>query len=253
MTVGKNKEKVGAIIQARIDSSRFYRKIFTNLAGKPVLEHVVNKLKKSKFIDEIIVATSNDINDFEIIEWCKSKGIKYFIGEKYDVLSRFYNCALEYELDSIVRVTSDNPLMDINIVDKVISLYQNKYDYVANNIKKTFPHGLDVEVFNFYSLEKSFFDTNIVSHKEHVTQYIRHNPNLFKIYNYEAKGNYHHIRITLDTKEDYKLINEVVRIGGVDIGLDKILEIFDKNKFLIDINRQSKDIHSIYIKDNNII
>ena len=253
MTSRGFKNKVGAIIQARIDSSRLNRKIFTNLDGKPVLEHVINKLKKSSYIDEIIVATSNDFKDYEIIEWCKVKNIKYFNGEKEDVLSRFYHCALKYKIDTIVRVTSDNPLLDIIIVDEVIKLFNKDFDYAANNIKKTFPHGLDVEVFNFGSLKKSFTDTNIASHREHVTQYIRHNPKKFKISNLEAKENNHHIRVTLDTIEDYKLLNEVVKIGGINIGLEQLLKIFRQNKFLKDINRQSRDAHSIYNTENNII
>ena len=246
-------EKIGAIIQARINSTRLYGKIFSLLGGKPILEHIVQKLSKSHFIDEVIIATSDNDDDTKIVNWCKKKNIKYFTGEKHDVLSRFYNCALKYKLDTIVRVTSDNPLIDIEIVDEVIRLYQKKYDYVANNVKKTFPHGLDVEVFNFSSLEKSFFDSKNESNREHVTQYIRQNQNLFKIANYESINNYHDIRVTLDTKEDFEAIKEVVKIGGIDLKLSKLVQIYNENTWLYEINRHSKETHDIYNKKNNII
>ena len=127
------------------------------------------------------------------------------------------------------------------------------YDYVANNIIKSFPHGLDVEVFSFNSLEKSYKEVRNKSYKEHVTQYIRHNDDIFNISNYKSHKNHHDIRVTLDTEEDYKLIKEVVNIGGINLNYSQLIEIFEKNKNLKNINRLSKNQHSIYNKNNKII
>ena len=244
---------IGAIIQARTTSSRLPKKIFKDLDGLPVIEQIVLKLKSVNLIDTIVIATTDDPADNVLIEWCKVKNLNYFVGDKENVLSRFYHCAKQYQLKSIVRITSDNPLIDIEIIEKTISLFLQGYDYVANNIIKSFPHGLDVEVFSFNSLERSFIEAFEKSHTEHVTQYIRHNENKFNITNYKSHKNYHDIRVTLDTEEDYNLLKKVVSIGGINIKYNQLIEIFENNKSLKDINKLSKKQHAIYNKNNKII
>ncbi len=248
----KNK-KIGAVIQARTASTRLPEKIFKSLDGIPLIEQIILKVKKSEFIDDVIIATTDKDNDLKLVNWCKLKNIKCFTGDAADVLSRYYYCAKYYELDVIIRITSDNPLIDIEIVNKVIKLFEDGYDYAANNYKKTFPHGLDVEVMSFSSLEESFKKANKEYEREHVTQYIRHNPKIFKIGNLESGGSYHNIRITVDTSEDLKLVREIVKIGGINIKFNDIINIFKDNIKLLETNMISMKNHKIYNKKNNII
>ena len=249
----QNKNKIGAIIQARMSSVRLPGKIFKLIDGKPLIEHIMLKVKKSKIINTAIIATTTEEEDKILVTWCKNKNYKYFLGKKNDVLSRFYFCAKEFDLDTIVRITSDNPLIDMDVVNKVIQLFIEGYDYVANNIDKTFPHGLDVEVFSFQALEKSFNEAHDLSHKEHVTQYIRHNSNLFKIKNYRANENYSDIRVTLDTQEDYDLIKEVIKLSSVNISLEELVRLFEEYPHLKELNRLSSNNHKKYMIQNNII
>ena len=121
--ITKNNGHIGAIIQARTTSTRLPQKIFLDLDGLPVLEQIIIKLQKVELINSIVIATTNDAKDKKIVKWCRSKKYNYFIGEKKNVLSRFYYCAKKYKFDSIVRITSDNPLIDIEIVNKTIKLF----------------------------------------------------------------------------------------------------------------------------------
>ena len=248
------KNKVGAIIQARMSSKRLPGKVFKLIRGKPIIEHLMIKLKRSKFINDSIIATTSEKEDQKIINWCKNKKYKFFVGEKNDVLSRFYYCAKENQIDTIVRITSDNPLTDIKLVDDIIKIFnKQKIDYMANNLIKTYPHGLDVEVFNFKSLKKSFFESNKAFEREHVTQYIRHNDKKFKILNHEYVENHNDIRITIDTEEDLRLVRKIVKILGIDASHKNIIKLFRNEKSLKDINKLSSKSHMIYNKKQNII
>lgn len=249
----KNKNLVGAIIQARYDSNRLRGKVFEQIDGKTVLEHIVNKIKTSNKIDYVIVATSDEDIDKQIIEFCKKKKILSFAADKNDVLARYYKCAFYFKLDTIIRITADNPLIDMNILNTALIKFNEGYNYVANNIEKTFPHGLDLEIIDFQSLKKSFFDAKSSSFREHVTQYVRHNKDLFKTYNLLAKNNYHHIRVTLDTEEDLKVIKEVVSKSSINVTFDELIEVFRNNKHLLKINNISKIDHKLYNSKNNIV
>ena len=248
------KNKVGAIIQARMSSKRLPGKVFKLINGKPIIEHLMIKLKKSKLIKDSIIATTSEKEDQKIINWCKNKEYKFFAGEKNDVLSRFYYCAKENQIDTIVRITSDNPLIDIQLVDNIIKIFkEQKIDYIANNLIKTYPHGLDVEVFNFKSLKKSFFESSKTFEREHVTQYIRHNDKKFTILNHAYFQNHSDIRITIDTKEDLKLVRKIVKILGIYPSHQTIIKLFKNEKSLKDINKLSSKSHMVYNKRQNII
>ena len=249
----KKENIVGAIIQARYDSNRLRGKVFEQIEEKTVLEHIVNKIKTSNKINHVIVATSDEKIDRQIVNFCKKKKILYFTGDKYDVLARYYKCATHFKLDTIIRITADNPLLDVNIMNTALLKFNEGYNYVANNIEKTFPHGLDLEIIDFESLERSFFDAKSSSFREHVTQYVRHNRHLFKTYNLLANDNYHHIRVTLDTKEDLKVIKEVVSKSSINVTFEELIEVFRNNKHLLKINNISKIDHKLYNSKNNIV
>jgi len=192
--------KIAAIIQARTSSTR--------LPGK-VLKELPYKLKKSKKLNDIIIATTKDKEDNEIIDIAKKENVKYFRGSKENVLSRYYFAAKENNIDIIIRVTSDCPCIDVDITDLTIDDHINKMaDYTTNSLVRTYPHGLDVEVINFNSLEKAYKNATKDYGKEHVTPYINRNPQKFKINIIKAPKELYapDTRITLDTEEDYALL-----------------------------------------------
>ncbi len=207
--------KVVCIVQARVGSTRLPGKVLKKICGKAVLEHDIDRLRRIKNIDEIVIATTKLEKDTAIIEMCKSLGAKYFRGSEEDVLSRYYYAAKENNADVVVRVTSDCPLIDFEISENIIQYYidnKDKYDYVSNTIDRTYPRGLDIEVFSFNALEKAFKEAVSLRDKEHVTPYIWDNPKIFKLAQYKNSENYSNLRWTLDTEEDFQLINKIYNL-----------------------------------------
>jgi len=204
--------KIGAIIQARTSSTRLSGKVLKELpyaSGITCLEQVIRRLKKSKRLNEIIIATTKEKEDNEIIIIAKKENAKYFRGSKEDVLSRYYFAAKENDIDLIVRITSDCPCIDADITDLTIDDHINRMaDYTTNSLVRTYSHGLDVEVFNFNALEKAYKNATKNYEKEHVTPYINRNPQIFKINIIKATKELYapDVRITLDTEEDYALL-----------------------------------------------
>ena len=205
-------KNIGAIIQTRTSSTRLPGKVSKELPyanGITCLEQVIRRLKTSKRLNEIIIATTKEKEDNEIINIVKKENVKYFRGSMEDVLSRYYFAAKENNLDIIVRVTSDCPCIDADITDLTIDEHINKMvDYTTNSLVRTYPHGVDVEVFNFNALEKAHKNATTDYEKEHVTPYINRNPQIFKINIVKAPQELYapDIRITLDTEGDYTLL-----------------------------------------------
>ena len=204
--------KIAAIIQARTSSTRLPGKVLKKLpynSSITCLEQVIRRLKKSKRLNDIIIATTKEKEDDEIVDIAKKEEVKYFRGSKENVLSRYYFAAKENNIDLIVRMTSDCPCIDAAITDLTIDDHINKMaDYTTNSLIRTYPHGLDVEVFNFDALEKAYKNATKDYEKEHVTHYINRNPQKFKINIVKAPKELYapDIRVTLDTEEDYALL-----------------------------------------------
>jgi len=204
--------KIAAIIQTRTSSTRLPGKVLKELpynSGITCLEQVIRRLKKSKKMDDIIIATTEGKEDDDIVDIAKKEYVKYFRGSKENVLSRYYFAAKKNSIDVIVRITSDCPCIDADIADLTIDAHINKVaDYTSNSLTRTYPHGLDVEVFNFNALEEAYKKANKDYEKEHVTPYIYRNPQIFRINEIKAPRELHapDIRITLDTEEDYVLL-----------------------------------------------
>lgn len=237
--------KVVCIMQARVGSSRLPGKVLKEICGKTVLEHDINRLKLAFNIDEIVIATTVEQQDDKIVDEANRLGIKYFRGSENDVLSRYYFAAKENNADVIVRVTSDCPLLDCNVCDKVIKYYidNSNFDYVSNTIKRTYPRGLDVEVFSMNSLKKAFLNAKKYSEREHVTPYIWANKEIFRIGQVCNNVDSSDLRITLDTEEDFELIKSIYEklyTNGNYFGLDEILSLYSKNSKMFEINKQIK-------------
>ncbi len=232
-----------AIIQARMGSTRLPGKVMMDLCGSPVIEHVVKRINGSKLIDKIIIATSEDKNNQPIIEFCKNNNVDYFVGSEDDVVDRYYQTAIDNNIkveDSIIRITSDCPLIDPSVVDKVIEEHNHyKNDYTTNVIDCTYPDGLDCEVFNFDVLKDTWINANLSSQREHVTLYIRDNPKKFKLGNVKNDIDLSSLRWTLDEKEDFIFINEVYNnLFNTEsiFTMDDVVQLLKEKPELLDIN-----------------
>lgn len=203
--------KVVAIIQARMGSTRLPGKMMMNLAGKPVIQHVFERVEKAEMIDEIWLATTITKDDDILAKWAKKNQIKRYRGSVNDVLDRYYQTALLAKADAVIRITGDCPLIDPQIIDQIISEFtKGGFDYVCNQQPPTFPDGLDTEVFSMATLKKTWQEARLKSDREHVTSYIWQHPDEFKLKSVTHVPDMSGHRWTLDTKEDFDLIEKII-------------------------------------------
>lgn len=232
---------IAAIIQARVSSTRMPGKVLSKIEGKPLLWHIIERVKKAKKIKKVILATTNRKEDKKLIAIAKEQSIDFYAGSENDVLDRFYQAAKKNHADIIVRITSDDPFKDPKIIDSFIRYFlNNKIDYLSNTIKPTYPEGLDVEIFNFKALEKTWKEAEKMSEREHVTPYIWKNPKKFKIKNLLYKKNLSYLRWTIDYPKDLKFAKEIYKriYHKKKIFLmEDILKILDKEPKLKKINQ----------------
>lgn len=214
--------KTVLITQARSGSTRLPGKVLKEIGGKSLLQIHLERLKKCKTISEIIVATTIKEEDQVIYDKAIEWGFSASRGSESDVLDRFYQSVKDKKADWIVRVTSDCPLIDPVLVDKVIDFVcNNNKDYGANILVENFPDGQDIEVFKFSALESAWKNAKLVSEREHVTPYIRNNSDfkggsLFSAINYPCDLDYSKIRMTVDEGRDFELISILINNLGTD-------------------------------------
>ncbi|WP_209121611.1 cytidylyltransferase domain-containing protein [Alkalihalobacillus sp. BA299] len=234
--------KIGAIIQARMGSTRLSGKVMKQIMGKTVLSHVIERVKQSKLIEDIVIATTVHERDNNIEAEALKCGLSVFRGSEDDVLSRYYYAAKQHNTDVIIRITSDCPVIDPIVIDEIISCYlEGQYDLVTNAgsdlTQRTYPRGLDTEVFSFKALEDAFVNAKEKYQSEHVTPYIYEQSH--KIYYFKNDVDYSRYRLTLDTKEDFELISEIYKRmykGRHDFYLNDIIELFEREPNLFNIN-----------------
>jgi len=230
---------IGCIVQARMGSSRLPGKVMKKIDDKFLLDYVLDQLKSSKRIEKIFVATTTLPMDDLICEHLSSKDITFFRGSPDDVLDRYFQCAKNFSIDTIVRITADNPLIDPNIVDLVINKYNNtKCDYGTNCLPRTFPYGTEVEIFSFKKLHQVWLNAKKPSEREHVTPYFYNHPELFKIINLENSKNISNLRWTIDRENDLKLFQTIIsKINHRPILLNDILTLYSKEPKLFEQNK----------------
>lgn len=233
-----------AIIQARLGSTRLPGKVLKKILGKPMLERMIERLRRSKTIDKIIVATTNNQEDKKIIVLAKKIGVDFYLGSESDVLDRYYQAAKKFGTDGIVvRLTGDCPVLDPKVVDQVVNFYKKnkeKFDYVSNVRPPTFPDGMDVEVFSFKVLEKAWHFSKLPSEREHVTAYIANHPEIFRIGNLQSKKDFSSLRLTVDNEEDLVLIKKIYQLlhkSNTFFTLKDILKLSESRPSLFLINR----------------
>lgn len=235
--------KIGCIVQARMTSSRLPGKVLKTLDFEndtTILENVIEHLKKVSLIDQIIVATTINDDDDPVEEFCRREGISVFRGSEKDVLERYYFAAKENSLDDVIRITSDCPFIDPNVLTDLIDMYlSGKYDYVSNGQTRTYPHGLDCEIFSFEVLEKVHSIAEDMFYREHVTSYIYTHPDEFKLGELVLTDeDYSNIRITVDTEKDYAVCCAIKsELGDLDDDFRHIVDLYERKPYLKLINK----------------
>jgi spore coat polysaccharide biosynthesis protein SpsF len=227
--------KTVIIVQARMTSTRLPGKVLREVLGKPLLEYQIERLLRVKLADGIVIATTVNQVDDSIVELCNRLGISYFRGSEKDVLARYYGAARAHKAGAVVRITSDCPLIDPAVIDRVIQAYQGHlgmFDYVSNCLERTYPRGMDTEVFSFLALEEAFEEAKLEPDREHVTPFIYHHSERYRLGSVANSVNQSHHRWTVDTQEDFDLIQRVLETlypNSPEFTINDCLSIFDRH------------------------
>ena len=201
---------IATIIQARMSSSRFPKKVLKPINGKPVLEFLIDQISQKNCDMPIIVATSKNNSDQKIVDYCIKNKIKYYEGNLLNVASRFYNIVKIYNLDFFVRVCADSPLRDGNLIKKSLSYLNEKFDIITNIMPRTYPKGQSIEVVNCKTFLSTYYNLNSEEDLEHVTRYFYKNSESYNILNFENDKDNSSINLSIDTHEDYEKICRII-------------------------------------------
>jgi spore coat polysaccharide biosynthesis protein SpsF len=211
-----------------------------DICGEPMLARVMKRLQRANFVDGLLVATTTEPEDDTLANICVMRGWLCYRGSRDNVLDRYYQAASKCGADVVVRVTSDCPLIDPQVVDQVVSeFHRSKVDYASNTLIRTYPRGLDTEAMTMAALEKAFALAKDRYQCEHVTPYLYQNPQQFRLWCVEAEANYSHHRWTVDMPEDLALIRAIYdRLdGGGLFGWRKVLGLLDREPCLSQMNQ----------------
>lgn len=220
------------IIQARMSSSRLPGKVMKKIIGRPMIFYLLQRLKSSQKINQIVVATSKKRADDPLAKYIKSQKVDVFRGSEDDVLARFYQAAKEYKAEHIVRITADCPLLDPKILDKLIAFYfQTKADYAR--LSEFFAEGLDCEVISFKALKTAFKKAKLASEREHVSLYLHNHAKDFKRVKLANKIDDGKYRITVDEPEDFEVVAAIFKAlykkSSPLFGFDQIKKFLDQH------------------------
>lgn len=209
----KQKKRVVVILQARMGASRLSGKPLKTVLERPLLSYQLERLRRVKLADEIVVATTEEKQDDQIAAFCAGNNVLCFRGSEHDVLDRYYRTAKTFNADEVVRITGDCPLIDPVIIDQVILEHLTRIpsnDYTSNSLERTYPRGLDTEVFSFKVLEKAQEEATLPEEREHVTLYFYTHPERFSVGSVKQSMDYSNHRWTVDTIEDLELITKIL-------------------------------------------
>jgi spore coat polysaccharide biosynthesis protein SpsF len=206
--------KILAIVTARMTSTRLPGKVLLKVKGKPLLQFLIERLKAVKIINQIVIAATTNKTDDVLERFATKMRVKCFRGSEDDVMGRVLSAAERFQADIIVDVTGDCPIIDCDLVDQAIQVYlhNKKVDYVNNNNIRSYPDGMDVQVFSYKILKKSYKMTTKSLEKEHITLHIRNNPKIFNTINIIAPKylNWPELGLTLDEKADYNFLKKII-------------------------------------------
>lgn len=238
----KQKKHVVIILQARMGASRLPGKPLKMVLGRPLLSYQLERLRHAKLADKIVVATTTERQDDQIAAFCADHHILCFRGEEQDVLDRYYQAAKTFEADEVVRITGDCPLIDPMLVDQVIQehlTHMPSHDYTSNTLERTYPRGLDVEIFSFDILKQAAKEARLPEEREHVTLYFYTHPERFSLGSVKQSVDDSHHRWTVDTVEDLELISNILSAlypENRDFQTKDILELLEQHADWMKIN-----------------
>jgi len=206
-----HKPHIVVVLQARMGATRLPGKPLMKVLGRELLSYEVERIRRAKSVDEVVVATTTNPADDKIVEFCQKEHIPYFRGSEDDVLDRYYQAAKHHKVDVVIRITGDCPLIDPVEIDRVVDYFlKGGVDYISNTLELTYPRGLDVEVFSFSQLERVQKEAKRPEEREHVTPYFYRHPELFSLVCVKSPVDLSHHRWTVDTQEDFDLIARII-------------------------------------------
>ncbi len=230
------------IVQARMGSTRLPGKILKLVMGRPMLELQIERLRRVRNVDKIVIATTTNSIDKPIIKLCKKLDCSYSLGSENDVLLRYYDAAKKFNADCIVRINADCPLIDSKVVEEIVKDYHlnySKIDYISNILEQSYPIGLHTEVFSFKALEQACKEATDPLEREHVTPYIYRHPNKFKLKSVRLDADYSQYRWTVDYEEDFLLITRIYEdlyIGNRNFNMYDVVDYLKENPKLLQLN-----------------
>jgi spore coat polysaccharide biosynthesis protein SpsF len=230
-------------------STRLPGKVLQDIGGEPMLARVVHRTQRARLLSQVIVATTTASRDESIVAECERLGIPVFRGSEQDVLDRYYRAAQAHQADVIARVTSDCPLVDPAVADRIIQAFlDTQPDYASNALKRTYPRGLEVEVASIAALERAWREARESYQRVHVMPYLYQNPDLFRLLSVTIETDYSHYRWTVDTPEDLAFVQAVYERLGNDAAISwtDVLALLEREPDLAKLNRhiQQKAIHA---------
>lgn len=231
-----------AIIQARMGSTRLPGKVMAQIAGKPMIERVIERVAKAKCVDQIVIATTCLPEDDVLCAWAARMGHPFYRGSQLDVLDRYYQAALVARPSRIVRITSDCPLIDPSLIDEAVEIQDRTgADYVSNKVRPTLPVGEDIEVFWFNGLAEAWRHATMEYERVHVTPYFYKNPGRFQLQALAVQGDFTGLRWTVDTEQDLEFVRQLYAVASdldARLGWRDILEILKRSPHISEINSQ---------------
>ena len=238
-------QRTVAIIQARLGSTRLPGKVLRDIAGKTMIQRVVERVQQANTLDEIVIATTNEPADQELVDFCESQAWNVFIGREHDVLDRYVKTAKKHSADRIVRITSDCPLIEPTIIDQVVNSLGD-HDYACNfHPLRRFPQGLDCEILTRSTLEKIDQLANQQRYREHVTLYVYRNETRFSIGSVLSEEDHSYLRWTVDTAEDLELVRTIYEyfeqsLGESNFTWEQIITACHSHPEWLEINQHTK-------------
>jgi len=230
--------KTVAIIQARLGSTRLPGKVLLDLAGDSMLARVVHRVRRAASVDEVVIATTVESRDDELAKVCASRGWSCFRGSEHDVLDRYYQTARAHGADVIVRITSDCPLIEPTLIDAIVERRElQQADFASNTLQRTYPRGLDTEVFTSTLLDTAWRDDRNPAWREHVTPFMTNHPERFSIIQFTDAEDHSDLRWTVDTPQDFALVEKVFTHFSDDaFTQEDVLALLARNPEWVKIN-----------------
>ncbi len=221
-------------------STRLPGKVLLDLGGRSMLARVVRRAQRAKLISEVTVACSTELADEEIVKECDALGVRVYRGSDNDVLDRYHGAAEEFDANAVVRITSDCPVIEPEVSDKVVAKFiESGADYVSNTVDRSYPRGLDTEIVKRACLDRAWAEATERYQRVHVTPYFYQNPAIFQVVQVRGEHDLSEMRWTVDTPEDYEFLSAIYRqFGGKDdFSWREVLKLLETNPELREINQ----------------